>query len=71
MTDLEDLYAACAIWGAGEAAPVESAPVQSTIRTLLLAGQLDPVTPPAWAQQAADSLSDSLYVEIPRRAFGL
>ncbi|MEZ4706348.1 MAG: alpha/beta fold hydrolase [Caldilineaceae bacterium] len=66
MFGLEELYAACTIWGAGEAEPRESAPVQSNIRTLLLAGQLDPVTPPTWAKQAAASLSNSLYVEIPR-----
>ncbi|MCB9147673.1 MAG: alpha/beta fold hydrolase [Caldilineaceae bacterium] len=66
LAQLADLFATCAIWGAGEAAPNESAPVQSNIRTLLLAGQLDPVTPPAWAKQAAAALSHSLYVEIPR-----
>lgn len=66
LAELEELYAECAIWGAGEADSIESASVRSDTRTLLLTGQLDPVTPPAWAKLADVSLSNAFYVELPR-----
>lgn len=66
LADVEEFYAACAIWGAGEAASIESAPVTSNIRTLLVSGELDPVTPPSWATLAAQSLSNNLNIVIPR-----
>jgi pimeloyl-ACP methyl ester carboxylesterase len=46
----------CAGWGAGRAAEVENAPVSSDVPTLLLAGELDPITPPEWAHRAARTL---------------
>ena len=66
LANLEALYETCSIWGAGEAAAVESAAVESNIPTLILNGQLDPITPAAWARLAAETLPNSLYVEVPR-----
>ncbi|MEM7128070.1 MAG: alpha/beta fold hydrolase [Chloroflexota bacterium] len=66
LADLDEFYAACAIWGAGEAAKVENMPVESDIPTLLLAGELDPVTPPSWARLASETLTNHLYLKIPR-----
>ena len=31
----------------------------------MLAGEFDPVTPPAWSRSAADHLGDAAYVELP------
>lgn len=66
LAELEEFYAACAIWGADEAGEIEREAVVSDIPTLLLAGELDPVTPASWAQLAAETLSTHFYVEIPR-----
>lgn len=40
-------------------------PVASNVPTLLLSGELDPVTPPAWAEEAKRTLSRSLHVVVP------
>ncbi len=48
--------------------PVDAAfkePVESDIPTLLLAGEFDPVTPPRFAEQVAENLSNSYFYEIP------
>ncbi|MCP3165230.1 alpha/beta hydrolase [Myxococcus qinghaiensis] len=40
-------------------------PVVSDVPTLLLSGELDPVTPPSWAEDAKRTLSRSLHVVVP------
>ena len=40
-------------------------PVVSDVPTLLLSGALDPVTPPAWAEDAKRTLRHSLHVVVP------
>jgi pimeloyl-ACP methyl ester carboxylesterase len=59
------LFATCAVWGAKEAPPLENMPVTSDVPTLVLSGQYDPVTPPAWARLAAQTLTRSTVVEFP------
>jgi pimeloyl-ACP methyl ester carboxylesterase len=61
----ETLFAVCDLWGAGQAAPIENQPVASDIPTLILAGQYDPITPPAWGQLASATLSRAWYAEFP------
>ena len=53
-----------------EPAPRANQPVTSDIPTLVISGQFDPITPPAWAQQAAATLSASVYVNLPASAHG-
>ncbi len=53
----------CAMWQVTELPASVDDPVQSDVPTLLLAGQFDPITPPAYAQAAAESLS-SAYVAV-------
>ena len=55
----------CEIWDVEESSPIENEPVVSDIPTLILAGQYDPVTPPAWGQMVAQSLENSFYFEFP------
>jgi pimeloyl-ACP methyl ester carboxylesterase len=50
---------ACAIWDVPVAPAIEQEAVTSAIPTLLLAGDFDPITPPAWAESAARTLSRS------------
>ena len=69
--DNDVFFSICQIWGAGEADPIENEPVISDIRTLILAGEFDPITPPAWGELVADSLSNSFYFEFPDVGHGV
>ena len=58
--------ARCDAWGAATPAQAfEQAPVTSTIPTLVLSGELDPVTPPAWGAQAAATITPSYAFVFP------
>jgi len=61
----EGFYAISQAWGGGEADPVENEPVISDIPTLVLAGEYDPVTPPAWGQTVAGDLINGYYLKFP------
>jgi pimeloyl-ACP methyl ester carboxylesterase len=58
-------YRTCARWGAGQAPASANEPVTSTIPTLLMAGQYDPITPPSWTQHAGQTLKNSHFYEYP------
>jgi pimeloyl-ACP methyl ester carboxylesterase/cyclophilin family peptidyl-prolyl cis-trans isomerase len=58
-------YTICARWGSPPANPIEKQPVTSEVPTLVLASANDPVTPPAFAQSAVQTLSRSIYIETP------
>jgi pimeloyl-ACP methyl ester carboxylesterase len=60
----------CKAWGAGIADARENEAVSSDIPTLILAGQYDPITPPAWGRLAAQTLSHSFVVEFPATGHG-
>ena len=53
----------CEEWDSGQADPIENQPVVSDVPTLLMAGEFDPITPPAWAHHAAETLSNATVVE--------
>jgi pimeloyl-ACP methyl ester carboxylesterase len=55
----------CAKWSQHRARPEEDKPVVSDVPTLILAGQYDPITPPEFGRQAAETLSQSRTVEFP------
>ncbi len=61
----------CDAWGLRPAAPGESAPITSSIPTLVMAGQYDPITPPRWARMVADALPNSFYHEYPGQGHGV
>lgn len=62
--------AVCVDWPIGEPNPVEREPVHSGVPALLIAGEYDSLTPPAWSRVAAASLSRATLVEIPRVGHG-
>ncbi len=64
------MIAACDLWPAGSAGAVENEPVTSDIPTLVLAGEYDPITPPAWGASAAAYLSSASFVEFPGLGHG-
>ena len=65
-TSLLDLMVAtCARWPAAPLPAGAGEPVVSDVPVLLLSGELDPVTPPHWADLAATTLSRSVHVVVP------
>jgi pimeloyl-ACP methyl ester carboxylesterase len=58
-------YHVCTFWEAGRAAAVENEPVYSDIPTLVMQGEYDPITPPAWGRHAAETLSNGYFFEYP------
>jgi pimeloyl-ACP methyl ester carboxylesterase len=72
LADIDAITAdVCAEWQAVTPDPVENEPVVSDIPTLVLAGEYDPITPPAWGQLAAETLSSSYFFEYPGLAHGV
>lgn len=56
---------ACRLWDVKRLDSRESQPVKSDIPTLLLEGEYDPVTPPAYARSAASHLRNSHVIVFP------
>lgn len=58
-------YRACEAWDAGRAGATANEAVSSDVPTLLMAGEFDPITPPAWARRAAETLAHGFVYEYP------
>lgn len=65
------LPAICDAWRVPPSARVENEPVTSDIPTLLLAGEYDSYTPPAWARLAARTLKRGYFFELPGMGHGV
>lgn len=61
---LQPLYAVCQDWALPPARPYENEPVVTDRPLLILAGELDPITPPAWGRQVAESNTNARYYEF-------
>jgi pimeloyl-ACP methyl ester carboxylesterase len=61
----------CSIWPRGAIPTDFKQPVKSDVPVLLLSGEADPVTPPANATRAAQSLSHSLQLVAPGYGHGM
>jgi pimeloyl-ACP methyl ester carboxylesterase len=55
----------CRVWPKGTVPEGYREPVSSNVPTLLLSGELDPITPPVWGEEAKKTLSNSLHVVVP------
>lgn len=55
----------CARWPTGPVNPAGHTPVHSGIPTLIVTGQYDPATPPAYGRLAAATLTRSYFTEFP------
>jgi pimeloyl-ACP methyl ester carboxylesterase len=64
-------YRACETWPAGWAEASANQPVHSGLPTLLLTGEFDPITPPAWGFHAAETLDRSYVFEFPGVGHGV
>ncbi|MEO0996365.1 MAG: alpha/beta hydrolase [Pseudomonadota bacterium] len=67
----EDYIAACEAWGlpANPAHPIE--PGVFAVPALIITGELDPVTPPAYGDEIAGHFTDVLHVTVPQMAHGV
>ena len=67
---LDSLLAICMVWPRGPIDADFHAPVHSDVPVLLLSGSDDPVTPPAYAEQARRGLTHSLSVVLKNFGHG-
>jgi hypothetical protein len=61
---------ACRRWEQGEIPAGFHRPVAGDIPVLLVSGELDPVTPPLWAERAAAHLPQSFHLVLPEGHHG-
>lgn len=64
------MFDACKLWNVPKAPAIEEQAVRSDVPTLVVAGQFDPITPPAWGKLAAATLSKSSVIEVPAAGHG-
>jgi pimeloyl-ACP methyl ester carboxylesterase len=64
-------YAICDEWSEAQAGPRESRAVESDVPALVLAGEIDPITPPAWAFTTVESLSNGRPFVFPGVGHGV
>jgi pimeloyl-ACP methyl ester carboxylesterase len=69
--DLSIILESCQRWNVPELGPDVDQPVVSEIPTLVLSGQFDPITPPAFADIAATTLSNSYRFNFPTLSHGV
>jgi pimeloyl-ACP methyl ester carboxylesterase len=67
---LGELRAECDAWPAARLPESYFEPVRSDVPTLLLSGELDPVTPPSWGELVAQGLSRSRHITVPGAGHG-
>jgi pimeloyl-ACP methyl ester carboxylesterase len=54
----------CTFWPRGAVPASYYEPVQSNLPVLILSGEIDPVTPPAWGEQVAKTLPNSRHIVL-------
>ena len=62
---------ACEFWPKASVPPAYYEPVRSDVPVLLLSGDLDPVTPPSWAEQVRPHLPNSRHYIVPGTGHGV
>jgi pimeloyl-ACP methyl ester carboxylesterase len=65
LASLQGYYRTCQSWNVKPVSAVQKKPVTSSIPTLIMEGEYDPVTPPANGMLAAQTLSRSFFVLFP------
>lgn len=71
LSKVQFRYADCGAMGLPAPDPRENLAVSSDIPALLLAGELDPITPPEWGRLAASTLSNAYFFEFPATGHGV
>lgn len=63
-------FESCKVWNVNKAAEIENQAVKSDVPSLVISGQLDPITPPSWGKLAGSTLSKSFFFEVPGGGHG-
>ena len=71
LASLQREYQACQVWGVTPVPTVQKEPVTSSIPTLIMEGEYDPVTPPSNGMQASQTLSRSFFFLFPGVTHGV
>jgi pimeloyl-ACP methyl ester carboxylesterase len=69
--DVTAAYQICEVWNVSPGRRVENQAVVSDIPTLILSGEHDPITPPAWGRSTAENLSQAQFLEFPGTGHGV
>ncbi len=64
--DIRELRDACALWPVTAPEASTLVPVESDVPILIMSGELDPRTPPAWVERALPGLSHAQWARFPR-----
>ena len=62
---------ACAFWPKASIDPKFYEPLKSAIPTLVLSGELDPITPPSWGEQITQHLTVVKHIVVPGTGHGV
>jgi len=68
---IRDFKRGCEVWPHADLPAGFGEPVRSNVPVLLLSGELDPVTPPRWADEAKQTLTDSVHFIAPGIGHGV
>jgi pimeloyl-ACP methyl ester carboxylesterase len=71
VRDAQHLVDLCRRWGVEPLGPSADQPVEADVPTLVLTGRFDPITPPAFAAQAAETLRPSYLFTFPDAGHGV
>ncbi|NLX10656.1 MAG: alpha/beta hydrolase [Chloroflexi bacterium] len=69
--DNQIFFLLCSTWGAAAVDGIENEPVVSDIPTPVLAGEYDPITPPAYGRLAAETLDNGYFFLFPGMGHGI
>ncbi len=69
--DNASIYELCGVWKTQSPPAFENEPVVSSIPTLILTGEYDPITPPAWGELASETLPESQFFVFPGVGHGV
>lgn len=68
---LSRLREQCAVWNVPELPEPHFEPISGNVPSLLLSGNLDPVTPPRWGEQVAARLTPSRHIVVQGGGHGV
>ena len=69
--EMQEYVDICTTWNVPQLDPRVNEPVSSELPTLLLSGEYDPITPPAFAATAAETLPNSVNLVLPGAGHGV
>jgi pimeloyl-ACP methyl ester carboxylesterase len=67
----KQIFQYCSAWEATQPSSIENEAVVSDIPTLILSGEFDPVTPPAWGRMSGETLGKSQFLEFSGFGHGI